>query len=129
MIPLTILSSFYNKQTRMVQVSSEQIHQCQCAHCQGGSELHEKQIHHQINVVMSRLDEQQRRWYAAVEANRHGHGGIKLVCQITGLAEKTIRQGQQELSLDLAERPEDRIRLPGAGRPRAEKKTRLLAKS
>ena len=104
-------------------MSSKQIHQCQCESCQCINNHHEKMIHHQINVVMSRLDEQQRRWYAAVEANRHGHGGIKLVNQITGLAEKTIRQGQKELSLDLADRPEDRIRLPGAGRPRAEKKT------
>lgn len=104
-------------------MSSKQIHQCQCESCQRGNNRHEKMIHHQINVVMSRLDEQQRRWYAAVEANRHGHGGIKLVSQITGLAEKTIRQGQKELSLDLADRPQDRIRLPGAGRPRAEKKT------
>ena len=73
---------------------------------------------------MSRLDEQQRRWYAAVEANRHGHGGTKLVSQITGLDEKTIRRGQQELSLDLAGRPDDRVRLPGAGRPKSEKKSR-----
>lgn len=110
-------------------MSSKQIHQCQCGHCQDGSDSQEKQIHHQINVVMSRLDEQQRRWYAAVEANRHGRGGIKLVGQITGLAEKTIRQGQQELSLDLTERPEDRIRLPGAGRPHTEKKSRLSNKN
>lgn len=73
---------------------------------------------------MSRLNEQQRRWYAGVEANRHGHGGTKLVSQITGLDEKTIRRGQKELVLDLAERPDDRIRLPGAGRPAVEKKTR-----
>lgn len=104
-------------------MSTKQIHQCQCESCQEGENAHEKEIHHQINVVMSRLDEQQRRWYAAVEANRHGHGGIKLVSQITGLAEKTIRQGQKELSLDLAERPEGRIRLAGAGRPQSEKKT------
>jgi len=73
---------------------------------------------------MSRLDEQQRRWYAGVEANRYGHGGTRLVSQITGLDEKTIRRGQKELALDLAERPNDRIRLPGAGRPTVEKKTR-----
>ena len=72
---------------------------------------------------MTGRDELKRRWNAAVEANRHGHGGVKLVRQITGLADKTIRQGQKELSLDLADRPEDRIRLPGAGRPSAEKKT------
>ena len=105
-------------------MDSKQIHQCRCESCQSGDDPHEKMIHHQINVVMNRLDEQQRRWYAAVEANRKGHGGIKLVSQITGLAEKTIRQGQKELALDLANRPRDRIRLPGAGRPRVEKKTR-----
>lgn len=71
---------------------------------------------------MSRLDEQQRRWFAAVEANRHGHGGIKLVSQITGLDEKTIQRGQQELALDLENRPVERIRLPGAGRLSSEKK-------
>ena len=86
-------------------------------------------LHHQINVVVSRLDEQQRRWYAAVEANRRGHGGLRLVSQITGLDEKTIRRGQEELALDLADRPSDRIRLPGAGRPRVEKKTRRSKRS
>jgi hypothetical protein len=86
-------------------------------------------LHHQINVVMSRLDEQQRRWYAAVEANRRGHGGLTLVSQITGLDEKTIRRGQEELALDLTDRPNDRIRLPGAGRPRVEKKTRPSKRS
>ena len=80
-------------------------------------------IHHQINVVMSRLDEQQRRWYAAVEANRYGHGGLKLVSQITGLDEKTIQRGQQELALELQNRPEERIRLAGAGRPSSQKKS------
>lgn len=104
-------------------MDNKQIHRCQCDTCQWGDDQHKQMIHHQINVVMSRMDEQQRRWYAAVEANRHGHGGVKIVRHITGLAEKTIRQGQKELSLDLADRPEDRIRLPGAGRPSSEKKT------
>ena len=78
---------------------------------------------------MSRLDEQQRRWYAAVEANRRGHGGLTLVSQITGLDEKTIRRGQEELALDLIDRPNNRIRLPGAGRPPVEKKTQASKRS
>lgn len=73
-------------------MGSKQIHQCRCESCQCGDDPHEKMIHHQINVVMNRLNEQQRRWYTAVEANWKGHGGIKLVSQITGLSEKTIRQ-------------------------------------
>lgn len=96
---------------------------CQCPACQQGDDKQVKVLHQQINLVMSRLDEQQRRWYAAVEANRHGHGGIKVVSQITGLDEKTIQRGQQELALDLETRPVDRIRLPGAGRPSSEKKS------
>ncbi len=75
---------------------------------------------------MRRLDEQQRRWYAAVEANRHNQKGVELVSKITGLDEKTIRRGQVELADDLVSRPEDRVRLPGAGRPRVEKKIQAL---
>lgn len=100
-----------------------EIHQCQCLPCQQGDDKQVQLLHQQINLVLSRLDEQQRRWYAGVEANRHGHGGIKLVSQITGLDEKTIQRGQQELALDLETRPVDRIRLPGAGRPCSEKKS------
>jgi hypothetical protein len=73
---------------------------------------------------MSRMDEQQRRWYAAVEANRLGHGGVKAVAQRTGLDAKTIRRGQRELAQEFAGRPVERVRLPGAGRPAVEKKIR-----
>jgi hypothetical protein len=99
------------------------VHQCECAICQSTQEHPDKELHHQINVLLSRLDEQQRRWYAAVESKRYGHGGIQLVAQISGLDEKTIRRGRQELALDLAERPQGRVRLPGAGRPAWEKKS------
>ncbi len=77
-------------------MSAKQIHQCQCDKCQQESDHVERKIHHQINVVMRRLDEQQRRWYAAVEANRHNQKGVELVSKITGLDEKTIRRGQVE---------------------------------
>lgn len=107
-------------------MSSSEIHQCQCELCQSEVEHQEQTIHHQINVVMSRLDEQQRRWYGAVEANRRGYGGLKMVSEITGLDEKTIQRGQQELSSELAGRPDDRVRLPGAGRPCTEKKKMAL---
>ena len=99
-----------------------ELHQCTCARCQSKADAPEKPLHHQINLLMSRLNEQQRRWYAALEARRYGHGGIKLVSQITGLDEKTIRRGRDELEADLADRPDDRVRLPGAGRPATKKK-------
>ena len=75
-------------------------------------------------LVFRRLDEQQRRWFAALESNRIGWGGDTLLSQITGLDEKTIRRGREELATSLADRPTDRIRVPGGGRPTVEKKTR-----
>jgi hypothetical protein len=41
---------------------------------------------------------------------------------VTGLHPDTIRRGQEELASGLAERPANRIRLPGGGRPPVEKK-------
>jgi len=76
-----------------------------------------------MNLFLSRLDEQQRRWYAALESRKLGHGGDKRVSEITGLNVETIRRGRQELDRSLAGRPDDHIRLSGGGRHRVEKKT------
>jgi hypothetical protein len=76
-----------------------------------------------MNLFLSRLDEQQRRWYVALESNRIGHGGERLLSQITGMDEKTIRRGRQELADSLAHRPDDRVRVEGGGRTVTEKKT------
>ena len=103
---------------------SESIHQCQCPHCQQ-QYWHPDQLHHrQINLLLSRLDEQQRRWYAAVESFKIGHGGIELMKKVTGMDEKTIRRGRRELEAELAGRPTDRVRLAGGGQPAVEKKRR-----
>ncbi len=104
-------------------MSSAPVYPCQCPHCQQEAAHPDQLLHQQMNLLLSRLDEQQRRWYAAVESNRLGHGGDQLVSQITGLDVQTIRRGRQELAGSLAERPRDRVRLPGAGRARVEKKT------
>ena len=74
-----------------------------------------------MNLLLSRLDEQQRRWYAALEAKKLGRGGMTLMSQITGMSVDTIRRGRDELDEELASRPVDRVRLPGGGRPPVEK--------
>jgi hypothetical protein len=74
-----------------------------------------------MNLLLSRLDEQQRRWYLAVEARRLGHGADRLLFEITGVDEKTIRRGREEMAASLEDQPTDRVRGPGGGRPRAEK--------
>ena len=103
-------------------MSAVKIHVCQCSHCQQEMFHQDKKLHHQMNLFLSRLDEQQRRWYVAMESNRMGASGDQLLSQITGMDVKTIRRGRQELEADLADRPSERIRLAGGGRPPVEKK-------
>ena len=98
------------------------IHKCQCPVCQGPGESPQKQLHQHVNLFLSRLEEQQRRLYVAIESMRYGHGGDTLLSQITGMNVHTISRGRRELLQQLRDRPVGRIRLPGAGRPRVEKK-------
>lgn len=103
---------------------AQMIHECQCARCSRGEAHPERERHYQINLFLSRLDEDQRRWYLALESQRMGWGADQLLMQVTGVDEKTIRRGREELATSLANRPAGRIRQPGAGRPPVEKKHR-----
>jgi hypothetical protein len=100
------------------------VHQCQCPHCQAGPGHPDRQWHAHLNLLMSRLDEQQRRWLAALESQKAGYGGDTLLAQITGLHVDTIRRGREELGAGLEGRPTDRTRRPGAGRPPGKKRPR-----
>lgn len=98
-------------------------HECGCSDCQAGKDPLRTQEHRQLNLLLDRLDEQQRRWVAAREAMKLGHGGFAQIALITGLHPETIRRGRDELQQELADCPVGRIRQKGGGRPRAEKKT------
>ena len=105
-------------------MSERQVHRCACPRCQQPGEHPDQARHHRMNLFLSRLDEQQRRWYVGLEAERLGAEGDGLLAQITGLDERTIRRGREELAAELADRPMERVRQAGAGRPPVEKKTR-----
>ena len=105
------------------------VHQCQCPCCQGDRDHPDRQWHAHLNLLMSRLDEQQRRWLAALESQKVGYGGDTLLALITGLHVDTIRRGREELDAGLADRPTDRIRKPGAGRPPVQKKIRSSSRA
>jgi hypothetical protein len=105
------------------------IRACACPACQSEEDHPEWAWHHQINLVMSRLDERQRRWLAALESKKLGHGGDTLLSQITGLHVDTIRRGREELDAELQGRPADRARRPGAGRPPGKKTTRRRSRT
>jgi hypothetical protein len=102
-------------------MGNREINQCECRECQEGNEAIRKQ-HENLNLLMSRLDEQQRRWMAALEAKKIGDGGTKKLSVITGLDINTIRRGQEELEAGLVNRPTNRIRVAGGGRKGVEKK-------
>jgi hypothetical protein len=99
------------------------IHQCECPICRQSGDHPDKELHHQMNLFLSRLDEQQRRWYVALESKKLGRGGDKRMSEITGMNVETIRRGRRELENSLADRPVDGVRLPGGGRYRVEKKS------
>jgi len=102
------------------------IHQCTCANCQQSKFHPDQEAHRLMNLFISRLDEQQRRWYAALEAKKQGHGGTTLAAKITGLSVETIRRGRYELDDGLMDRPVDQVRKSGGGRKAIEKKSLRL---
>ena len=96
------------------------VHECQCSKCRTRLPHADRAYHQQINLLLSRLNEPQRRWFAALEALHLGHGGTHLLAQITGLSRMTIRRGCRELLSGLAACPVERLRVPGGGRQCAE---------
>ena len=61
----------------------------------------------------SSLREKDQRRYAAVEAEKLGHGGIDYLTSLLGCDPKTIRQGQADLK-ELPPVPPERCRKKGA---------------
>jgi hypothetical protein len=82
-------------------------------------------LRRKFNRLRAELDERGRRYWAASEALELGHGGIKAVAQATGLGERTVRRGCEQLRQnDLPTDPDGRrIRQPGGGESRSRRGT------
>lgn len=63
------------------------------------------------------LNERDRRRYAAVEADRLGHGGIEYISRLFGSDPKTIRQGISELESEEELASERQRKKGGDGSP------------
>ena len=96
------------------------LHHCQCHDCRRSAASDIADEHRAINRVLASLNEKARRLFAGVLAIQYGRGGIERVVEITGLSRNTIRRGRRELQN--AASKEGRIRRPGGGRLRVEKK-------
>jgi len=91
---------------------------CTCRLCVDDEGL--RVTHGRWIEMMSILNERQTRLDAAEKAVAMGHGGITIMAQVSGLSERTIRRGIEELEAgDLGEMAE-RSRRPGGGRKRVE---------
>ena len=74
-----------------------------------------KWIREKYRLIVSELDERGRRRWAAIEAFSLGWGGISAVAVATGLSDRTIRNGVQELA-DGDDLEPSRQRRTGGGR-------------
>jgi hypothetical protein len=54
-------------------------------------------VEHQMMRLYQSLSERDRRRYAAVEAEKLGHGGLEYIAKLFGCDPKTIRRGMVEL--------------------------------
>lgn len=59
------------------------------------------------------LSEKDRRRYAAVEAEKLGHGGEQYIASVLGCSERTIRQGRGDVGKLPEDEAEGRIRKKG----------------
>ena len=73
------------------------------------------EIEEQMKSVFASLNERDRRHYAAIEARKLPHGGIRYLSGILGCTRKTIYQGLTELSTPSG-LDSSRIRKVGGGR-------------
>jgi len=103
---------------------TKRIHQCEYEICRTESDPAVVQQHRRMNLLLSRLNEAPRRWYVGTLSQQPGQPTDGELSQISGLDEKTIRRGRQELAAEFGELPAERQRQEGGGRPCAEKKTR-----
>jgi hypothetical protein len=106
----------------MSEASHREPHCCRCSACQeqpAGDVAHQ---HRDINRLVASLDEKARRLFVGFLARQHGRGGVAHFSRVTGLSRTTIRLGL--VQLDQPPKHDDRIRRPGSGRPKIEKKVR-----
>lgn len=93
---------------------------CTCPDCQAHPRGRTARLHRSIKRLAATLDEKHRRQFVGIWASQFRHGGIQLMARVTGLDRNTIARGQRELTR--ADPAPGRIRAPGGGRPRLEKK-------
>jgi len=71
------------------------------------------QVCDHMKVFYESLSEKDRRRYAAVEAEKLGHGGVEYVAGVLGCDPKTIRQGREDVEALPHDEAPSRVRKKG----------------
>jgi hypothetical protein len=66
-----------------------------------------------MQVLYRSLSEKDRRRYAAIEAEKVGHGGLSYVAKLFGCDPETVKHGQKDLAQLPQDEAEGRIRKKG----------------
>lgn len=82
----------------------------------------DEQYRQELKAFLATLTNEQRRLFAAVEANRIGRGGVRKVMKLTGLCQETIARGRRQMVDLLKGKTLKKERKPVKGRPRIEEK-------
>ena len=81
-------------------------------------EVSEEALAAMFAVLSPHLDERQRRLLAGAQARALGRGGVAAVARVSGMSRSTVQTGAGEV--DQGPELTERVRRPGAGRPRLE---------
>src|SRR6266568_9112394 len=84
----------------------------------GCVEVSEEALATMSAVLSPHLDERQRRLLAGAQARALGRGGVAAVARVSGMSRSTVQTGAGEV--DQGPELTERVRRPGAGRPRLE---------
>lgn len=71
------------------------------------------QVELHIRRFYDSLSEKDRRRYAAVEAEKLGHGGIEYIAGLLGCESDTVRQGQRDIEQLPSDAAQGRVRKKG----------------
>ena len=72
-----------------------------------------KLVERHMQALYESLSEKDRRRYAAVEAEKLGHGGVQYIADLFGCDPDTIRQGRHDVEQLPTDAAEGRVRKKG----------------
>jgi len=76
-------------------------------------EAYDRVIERHMRLLYQSLSEKDRRRYAAVEAEKLGHGGVQYIADLFGCEADTIRQGRADVAQLPADAAKGRVRKKG----------------